>query len=537
MTAELDHSGLTVTGASSAPSASATGPAPPTGPDAELITALRSLRALGRFDEAATLVRAADTASTAGTMTPQGHAEAGPALAAVSDYAAAGVHLLLASIEPALAPTALARLAELAWIEHDQPRGRAFARAGLALDPTHHGCRVQLARNQLAAPVEDGRSGVLSQAAFFADPQGNAGDRVLTGAVRACFVGDRWHDVHAHQLFDEDRLAEVNATEGLIVGGGGLFLPDTAPNGNSGWQWNVTDPMLARIAVPLVVFGVGYNMFEGQTFDGRIADDGSVSGSRFVGSLRALVERSTFVGLRNHGSVDRVRDLLPGHLADRICWQPCPTTITDLLADPPDAGDPAAGSPGDVLLNCAYDRAGRRFGDGYGTFLAAMRDWVVETQARAVVRYVAHCVDDERFVNDLRREHGISLPVIAMYDLTPTRIHEHYRQAALVVGMRGHAGMIPFGCGTPIISLISHPKLGYFLADIDRPQWGVDVRDPHLAGRLRELTAELLDNGPAVAADIAVLRRGLADVTAANLASLPAALQPNRRLGQDETSE
>jgi polysaccharide pyruvyl transferase WcaK-like protein len=146
-------------------------------------------------------------------------------------------------------------------------------------------------------------------------------------------------------------------------------------------------------------------------------------------------------------------------------------------------------------------------------------------------------VDDERLVGDLRREYGLTLPVIAMYDLSPAEIHRHYRRAALVVGMRGHASMIPFGCGTPIISLISHPKLRYFLDDIDRPQWGVSVRDPHLAGRLRELTTTLLDAGPAVAADIAGLRRRLADVTRQNLRSLPPSLSRSRRLGQDEKGE
>ena len=321
----------------------------------------------------------------------------------------------------------------------------------------------------------------------------------------------------------------MNATAGLIVGGGGLFLPDTAPNGNSGWQWNVTDDVLARIDVPLVVFAVGYNMFPGQTF----------AGGRFARSLRTLVERSIFVGLRNHGSVDRVRELLPGHLADRVGWQPCPTTITDLLPDPPGRADPAGSptEPGDVLLNCAFDRAGRRFGDDYGTFLGQLRDWVVDTRERVDVRYAAHCVDDQRLVGDLRREYGITLPVIPMYDHSSAQIHERYRRARLVVGMRGHAAMIPFGCRTPIISLISHPKLGYFLDDIGRPEWGIAVQDPHLARRLRELTGYLLDNGPAVAADIAAIQRRLAAVTGRNLGSLPASLQPTRRLGQDETSE
>jgi hypothetical protein len=590
MSAEIDRSSedLTVTPQPSsqvpATHAEPSGPPAATGRDADLITSLRSLRALGRFEDAAALVRAADVGLTARTMSAEAHAAAGPALAAVSEYAAAGVHLLLASMDPTLAPDALGQLAQLAWIERDFARGRAFALAGLALDPSHRTCRIQLQRNENEhAPGRTTGSGGLgrpaggaglSHAAFFADPQGNAGDRVLTDAVRRCFTGapalthgfesaaatdtqadtdqidqGNWHDVHVHQLFDERRLAAVNATEGLIVGGGGLFLPDTAPNGNSGWQWNIADDVLARIAVPLVVFAVGYNMFEGQSFEGQTAagqvfegttaDGEHGAGGRFARSLRALVERSTFVGLRNHGSVDRVRELLPGHLADRIGWQPCPTAITDLLADPPGRielpGTPT--EPGAVLLNCAYDRAGRRFGDDYGTFLGQLRDWLVSTREQADLRYVAHCVDDERFVSDLRREHGLTLPVIAMYNLTPAQIHEHYRQARLVVGMRGHAGMIPFGCGTPIISLISHPKLGYFLDDIERPQWGVRVRDPQLAPRLAELTTELLDNQAAVAADIATIQLRLAAVTAQNLRSLPAALQPARGLRQDKTSE
>ena len=82
------------------------------------------------------------------------HSAAGTALAAVSEYAQASTHLLLASLDPALAPSALARLAELAWIEHDYVRGEVFAIEGLAIDPSNRECREQLNRNQagLSAP-------------------------------------------------------------------------------------------------------------------------------------------------------------------------------------------------------------------------------------------------------------------------------------------------------------------------------------------------------------------------------------------------
>ncbi len=44
-----------------------------------------------------------------------------------------------------------------------------------------------------------------------------------------------WVPFHVHQVFDDPRVALANAQRALVVvGGGGLLLPDTAPNGNSG---------------------------------------------------------------------------------------------------------------------------------------------------------------------------------------------------------------------------------------------------------------------------------------------------------------
>jgi len=46
--------------------------------------------------------------------------------------------------------------------------------------------------------------------------------------------------------------------------------------------------------------------------------------------------------------------------------------------------------------------------------------------------------------------------------------------------------MIPFGMGNAIISLISHDKLAWFLEDIDKPEWGIDVRSHDLEKLLIE---------------------------------------------------
>ena len=227
------------------------------------------------------------------------------------------------------------------------------------------------------------------------------------------------------------------------------------------------------------------------------------------------------MGLRNHGSIEQARRLLPADLHDKVRFQPCPTTVTSRLVE---GRTDRARREDTVLINAAYDRAGLRFGHDYGHFLAEMAATVRALGPRAEVRCAAHALDDERIAFDPRREHGVSLPVIPMYDFDTRQITDTYARTRLVIGMRGHAGMIPFGCGTPIISLISHPRMTYFLSDIGRPEWGVSVPDRHLAARLTESAAALLDDHDAAVADVHDRQRELWRVTQENAAELRALL-------------
>ncbi|MEU4025055.1 CDC27 family protein [Streptomyces anulatus] len=483
-------------------------------PPIDLVRQLAEIhRGRGHHDRAAALLSEA----VAGRPDlPRCHETLGVCLMALSRYEEAETHLLLATASPDFAPRAFGQLARLAWLLGRTEDARGYALAGLEADPTDANCRAWYART--SAMGITGRSSAvappgeqLAHVALFADGEENAGDKVLPEAVRSCFTADtgpdRWHQQHAHLLVDEAALERLNARRAVVVGGGGLFLPDTAPNGNSGWQWNIPDDVLARIAAPLAVFAVGYNVFDGQRYRRE----------RFAASLRALVERSAFFGLRNHGSVARVRELLPESLREKVRYQPCPTTVARHLD--PRLAEPAARED-TVLVNCAYDRAGLRFGHDYGHFLAEMAAAIRAVSASAEVRYAAHMPADERFVDDLRREHGLTLPVEPLYLLSNDAIRDLYRRTRLVIGMRGHAGMIPFGCGTPVISLVSHPKLAYFLADIDRPDWGVSVHERALGDRLAERARAVLDDHTAAVADVHDRQRLLWSATRDNLARL-----------------
>ncbi|GMA25065.1 hypothetical protein GCM10025864_28240 [Luteimicrobium album] len=75
--------------------------------------------------------------------------------------------------------------------------------------------------------------------------------------------------------------------------------------------------------------------------------------------------------------------------------------------------------------------------------------------------------------------------------------------------MRGHAAMIPFGLGTPVLSIVSHPKARYFLEDLGRTEWGFEVNDDGLADELLERSSEVLAREAEYRQDVSNLQADL----------------------------
>src|SRR5690606_10441117 len=99
-----------------------------------------------------------------------------------------------------------------------------------------------------------------------------------------------------------------------------------------------------------------------------------------------------------------------------------------------------------------------------------------------------------------------------------------YEGVDLVAGMRGHAQMIPFGVGTPIISLVAHDKMGWFLDDIGHPEWGIDFARPGARERMIATFDAADGDLPRLRVEVAAAREKLWDITQANVARMRAAL-------------
>ena len=302
---------------------------------------------------------------------------------------------------------------------------------------------------------------------------GNVGDTALSECVRQTFSEEAdfhsWKLVSVRDPVDSSVIESINRTKGVVIGGGGLFLPDSNKNNLSGWQWAVSNESLSRIRVPIIVYSVGYNNFRGQ-----------VDSELFISGVNALVRKASFVGLRNHGSVEHVQALLEPELREKILFQPCTTTlIRKIYPDLPEKKEHRS-----VAFNIAFDRADRRYGGRQDEILYQIAKAVFSIRDIGYKVYIiGHCfadMDFMRYVKQLQDEKGWSAKGITVVNASAWscgQIIHFYNSVDCVIGMRGHAQMIPFGVNCHIITLGSHAKMKWFLDDIDCADWYIEITE------------------------------------------------------------
>lgn len=294
---------------------------------------------------------------------------------------------------------------------------------------------------------------------------GNAGDTVLSECVRKTFNGAfglvSWKLFSLYRKVDVSLIRAFNRTDALVIGGGGLFLPDTNANGISGWQWACSKENLRKIEIPIILYSVGYNYFRGQSPE-----------PIFIDNLNVLVEKCVFFGLRNMGSVRMVQELVNSELRGKVCYQPCTTTLIRILCPKL----PEKKRSGKVAFNFAFDRSERRFGGNREEILKQLVESVYRIRNKGYEIYiVAHCLNDLNILEDIHERSQIHAVNACSWELG--KLADFYNDMDVVLGMRGHAQMIPFGVNCQIITLGSHEKMKWFLQDINAMDWYIELTE------------------------------------------------------------
>ena len=293
----------------------------------------------------------------------------------------------------------------------------------------------------------------------------NTGDTVLSKCVRDVFNSNaklRWNLHKITNPVTPKLIAEINRSKFMVLGGGGVFLPDTNKNNISGWQWAISKEQIDSIKVPIVIYAVGYNYFIGQT-----------PNDFFIDNLKHIVSRSSFFGMRNHGSINKAKELVGEELGKKIKFQPCPTTVIRRLYPKL----PKKVRTKNIGVNIAFDRYERRFGDKVYSILDNVAGALKEIEKKGYNIYnICHLDSDARFELSLINK-NVNFKTVLLNYKTPVEVYKFYNKMELVMGMRGHAQMIPFGLNCHILSLGTHDKMRWFLEDIDAAEWYIDLQD------------------------------------------------------------
>src|SRR5690606_6593805 len=170
--------------------------------------------------------------------------------------------------------------------------------------------------------------------------------------------------------------------KGVVIGGGGLFLKDTNKNTVSGWQWPCSIEMLEKIKVPVVLYAVGYNRFRGQEeFEPYFRDN-----------IVAFAEKAEYIGLRNYGSINAIKNYLPETLHSKLRYQPCMTTFLSQLYPELCEYD---NKQDFIAVNAAFDRSHLRFGENIGDILGKTAKVLKEFSNKIPIKFYTHMQTDE----------------------------------------------------------------------------------------------------------------------------------------------
>ena len=362
---------------------------------------------------------------------------------------------------------------------------------------------------------------------FDLKPKGNYGDTVLFELVRHVFAGYSGRQeflvtgsTNLRHAVGPRKIDWINSDfDAVLLGGGGLMLRSTNENRNSGWQWNTSLRHLEALAVPLVVFGVGYNRFEGEPDFNPI----------FTEHLNATVEKSSFFGMRNHGSIEAVRRYLRPDLADRVSYQPCPTTVASYLV--PDRHVPDLKPEKRVGLQVTFEPRNELAGYGKAHIFGELLTVAKELRRQGYeLDVIGHGMSDHSF-HAFLAENGVTARLVRLDGVNRGVFTglEYYGRLPLTIGMRGHAQMIPFGMGNGIISVAARDKLRYFTRDIGRPELAVDPREGLWSGQVLDQVDAWFGDFAQSRAEFAVIRERLWQTTLGNMDRITKALGAEAR--------
>jgi hypothetical protein len=259
-------------------------------------------------------------------------------------------------------------------------------------------------------------------------------------------------------------IAKLNSFDYILIGGGGLILPDSAPNTISCWQWHIKKHYLEKLTVPIYVLGIGYNTFFGQTMAMPNRENNKSELQRlniFTDNIKLLAYKATVFTMRHKADVSNLLNDIGEEYKDKIKYEICATHWYAQkmwsLATP--------STRKFIAIEVKDDRQWRRYYKigmpvAYSGLLGLVKH--LRTNGEDVC-YLSH--DGSKSFYTYMKNNGINIPLLDNSSANESKIKANYNQIHTLFCMAGHSQIIGDACGIKTIGLVTHPKVRNFCDD------------------------------------------------------------------------
>lgn len=300
----------------------------------------------------------------------------------------------------------------------------------------------------------------------------NWGDRVIQKSMSQMFkrrgiklFQENYQGVHYQE---EDAKFYNNKRDALIVGGGGAIFNRPRDESLSEWQFDPSKKFLKELKIPLIVYAIGYNKFR---YDDR--------GWNPWDNLKLVQEKSDLFSVRSSGS-------------KRVCvengLEPSSIEVVPdpgLFIEPLDVEIPKLENDRLKIAICWVSDREEYFypKDSGSSLLMDSLVHVLKSFPNTQVIQVEHIQGlDRRKRNSLQKDLSNFISIEEEMPFFYPACKEAapylagiYKQVDLVIGMRGHSILIPFGQETNLLSISSHNKNKWFLEDVSCSDMHLDL--------------------------------------------------------------
>lgn len=318
---------------------------------------------------------------------------------------------------------------------------------------------------------------------FAVNGKSNSGDFFLGPSTKNKFeqiVGEHvaWTNHDVRKLVTEKDIQYYNNFDAIVIGGGGLLLPDTNPNIVSCWQWACSSKLIQKITSKIYVVGIGWNHFYGQNIAMPNRHNTMQFSERFKifkDNMETLIEKSTFFTMRHNGDVEKLKEVVDQKYHEKIKFDFCPVIgyVEKKYKQSFSSGEY-------ITFEIKDDRPNRRYiGTSIEDFYNTLFEFIAILRHQEEKIAVMSHDGSNSFVRFLKDRGFHDFIILNNTVANEEAIIKNYSKVKKLYCSAGHSQMTAFALGLDNYSLISHDKLLYFLQDTNQniPEKGCLVKN------------------------------------------------------------